>query len=155
MQIRANTQQLISECIEQGITLHDLEREFIELALEKAKDSRIVVAKQVGVHVRTLYKKMDKFQLKRFYSIPVMQKDVALSAAQKLGIIIFEARKRKGLEPKELAYFLGYKSVSSVCHIERGRRSIPVRLLPRISTLLNIPIQQLKKAHLEVALEKG
>jgi hypothetical protein len=74
--------QLINECIEQGLKLHDLERELIIVALEKYQDKRSVAANKLGIPVYTLYKKIKKFQIKKFNSFPVIKKDVSLSAAK-------------------------------------------------------------------------
>jgi transcriptional regulator with XRE-family HTH domain len=68
--------------------------------------------------------------------------------------MIAQARKKKEIGQKELAYLLGYKGVSSVCHIEYGRRLIPIKIVNRVSSLLGIPIPVLNQAIYEVEMEK-
>lgn len=139
-------EQTMKSLLNQGIKLRDLEKQYIEIALALSEDRRSLAARVLGIPPRTLYDKISKLRIKRFHSFEPMIKDIAMPATQRLGQMIRSARKKRSLEPKELAYALGYKDVSSISHIEMGRRIVPLALAPRISSLLGMSLEDLEQA---------
>jgi transcriptional regulator with PAS, ATPase and Fis domain len=49
--------------VEESLSLEDKEREFIQKALQKHKGRRKMAAKELGISERTLYRKMNEYDL--------------------------------------------------------------------------------------------
>jgi len=54
-----------------------------------------------------------------------------------------QARLKKGYTQKQMATFLGFKSKSHYCMIEKGRRGVSVETALKISDILQMPVKEL------------
>lgn len=55
----------------------------------------------------------------------------------------------KNLSQSELSHELGYKNGQFISNVERGLCNIPLKMLNRVSEILDIPPQELKQAILD------
>lgn len=55
----------------------------------------------------------------------------------------------KGYSQSELSHLLGYKNGQFISNVERALCNIPLKMLNRVSEVLDIPSEDLKKAILE------
>src|SRR5690348_16487882 len=138
--------QAMKNLLAQGISLRDLERKYIETALEEGRDKKALAAQALGIPQRTLYDKLSKLGIRRFHTFAPFSKDIALPATIRLGHMILVARKKRDMTRKELSCRLSYSDPSSISHIEMGRRIVPKRLVHRLASALNIPKEILEQA---------
>ncbi|MEE2743021.1 MAG: helix-turn-helix transcriptional regulator [Bdellovibrionota bacterium] len=55
----------------------------------------------------------------------------------------------KGYSQSELSHLLGYKNGQFISNVERGLCNIPLKMLRRVSEVLGVPKEDLKKAILD------
>ncbi len=55
----------------------------------------------------------------------------------------------KGYSQSELSHLLGYKNGQFISNVERGLCNIPLKMLAKVSTVLDIPRHELKAAILK------
>lgn len=56
---------------------------------------------------------------------------------------IRQFRKEKGLTQRELAHVMGYKSVSSLAHMEAGRKLPTIRTIMKLEAALQRPLRDI------------